>query len=171
MNRHLAARVLAECTMEPDARVADRRGIPAGTVKGWRKRLDSDPELHALFTGYVLALDGQWRREIEAVAKQAARDLQELQTLTHRLVLEAVRDPEKHTAEGEDPPSVTERVRMAQDSMREVRKTMEQAAEMLTHYASIVGEPVRDGSTSEASAFGPPSRRGETGAGRPTTKH
>jgi hypothetical protein len=171
VNKHRAAKILAECTVDGDAAAAKRAGTDRRRIGEWRKALSTDPELNALFTGYVLALDGQWRREIEAVAKQAARDLQELQTITHRLVLEAVAHPETHTADGEDPPSIVERVRMAQESMREVRKTMEQAAEMLTHYAAIVGEQDTGDPSSEASPFGAGPRGSEALEGRPPTEH
>jgi len=166
VNKHRAARILAEVTVCTDTEAARRFGVTTQSIGGWRKRMKTDAELADLYVHYLALLDGRWRRELEDVAIQAARDLRDLQVRTHALVMGVLDHPEEHLDEHGQPPTAQDRVRLAQGAMAELRQTLEKSAELLTHYAAIVAEPGDRGVTDTTGADGPPQTGGATSADR-----
>lgn len=77
-NRGRAARVLVEATLTDDAKAARAHGVTAASIRSWRERLESDPELAAMYAEQLAHVDGAWRHELRLVVLECARKLREL---------------------------------------------------------------------------------------------
>lgn len=71
-----AATVLAEATLEDDRTVCERHGITPRTLRNYRYRLQSDPELSLLFRERLRTLEREWANELAPAIRQAVRFLQ-----------------------------------------------------------------------------------------------
>lgn len=85
-NRHRAARVLVEATLTDDAKAARAHGVSAASVAGWRRRLETDPELAREYASQLARVDGRWREELRELVLAGARKL--------RSLVEMVEEPE-----------------------------------------------------------------------------
>lgn len=72
-NRHRAAKVLAEATLTSDTAAARTHGVSTSSIATWRKRLDTDPELAALYAEQLARADGAWRDRLREVLAEGAR--------------------------------------------------------------------------------------------------
>jgi len=136
----LKARVLVEALWCSDVEAARRHGVSAVSVRGWRKALASDAELGESYRETLEASDGRWRVDIEDVASQTARDLASLQARLHSLVVDIMDHPEDHQDENGATPTALDRVRIGSELMTSLRQTLDTTAELLTHFAAIVGD-------------------------------
>ena len=176
-NAERAARALASTLLCSDAEAARRAGVTGPTIANWRKRLETDGDLLALYKRAVLSLDDQWRRGLEDVAAQAASDLGQIQAKTHALVMDLLEHPEAHGDEVDGVmryPSTMERLSAASQAMGDLRMTLEKSSEMLTHYAAIVAEPAKEathGAAQTPGADGSPAAGSGPVEGRPTAVH
>ena len=59
-NRERAATILAEAALVGDTRAAKRHGVDPSTIWRWRKRMERDPDLHALANQKRAALERAW---------------------------------------------------------------------------------------------------------------
>lgn len=64
LDYELAATVLAEATLEDDRTVCERHGITPRTLRNYRYRLQSDPELSLLFRERLRTLEREWANEL-----------------------------------------------------------------------------------------------------------
>ncbi|MCX7601465.1 MAG: hypothetical protein N2Z75_05925 [Meiothermus sp.] len=76
LDYELAATVLAEATLEDDRTVCERHGITPRTLRNYRYRLQSDPELSLLFRERLRTLEREWANELAPAIRQAVRFLQ-----------------------------------------------------------------------------------------------
>ena len=174
MNRARVARALVMTLLGSDAAVARRHGVSASTIAAWRKRLETDPDLAALYRAEVRALDGDWRRALEVLVAGAAWELRRLQAATHALVLDLVERPKRHGDTGPDGtveyPALAERLAAASNAQGDLRRTIDAGSEILTHYAAIVAEPRADAAQETRAVGGDPPSGGAV-APRPPAVH